>query len=77
MAAVGNLLLPNDFGFVFSSDTTLEYILLFNVILGQMQASGKMVRCSSCREEEGTARKGERGASITSSWGRCRPMGRW
>ena len=41
---VGNLLLPNDFGFVFAGDTPLEYILLFNVILGQLQANGKMVR---------------------------------
>ena len=37
-------MLPNDFGFVFAGDTPLEYILLFNVILGQLQANGKMVR---------------------------------
>ena len=58
---VGNLLLPNDFGFVFAGDTPLEYILLFNVILGQLQANGKMVgpgRAGSSGRGVGGAREG-------------------
>ena len=41
---MGNLLLPNGFVFVFPSDTTFDYILLFDVILGQLQEGGQMVR---------------------------------
>ena len=38
------MLLPDGVVFAFSNDTTFDYILLFDVILGQLQEAGQMVR---------------------------------